>query len=160
MKANPDHEKFLIECTNQWLGGSVKWNEWRDANRNIIPQLCNIDFTKHVENYNKNYDSGYFRLAEFDLINANFSNSNLKNISFNGADLSSAQFQNANLEGASFTEANLDGVDFSNANLKHVAFQKSTGVFKYDHADFGGGNGDQIIEAVNILTMGKILSYS
>ncbi|UZR98267.1 pentapeptide repeat-containing protein [Chondrinema litorale] len=152
MKANPDHEKFLIECTNEWLDGATKWNEWRDVNKNIIPQLCNIDFTKLEENYKKNHlkEIGYFRLDQFNLINTNFSNSNLKNISFDGADLRSAQFRNANLEGANFRNTKLDGVDFSNANLKHVAFQKSTGVFKYKNADFGGGNGEQIIEVARI----------
>jgi uncharacterized protein YjbI with pentapeptide repeats len=152
MKANLEHLTFLIECTKDFWTGYGKWNDWREANPDIIPQLCNVDFTEYKENYEAEDGIGYFRMPSFNFMGANFQNSNLEGIELADANLKKANLKFTNLENANLESTNLKGADFSNAKLKHVNFQKSTGDFSYKGADFGGGKGHQIIRVARMET--------
>ena len=84
-KTNPDHLEKL-------MSGADSFNQWRDQNLQVIPDLENAS----LENAN---------LAGYDLSKALLSNANLAT---------------ANLEGANLSKANLRGADLSNANISNV----------------------------------------
>ena len=150
MKANPKHLNFLLKCTEDWLSGYFRWNEWRDANPEVVPQLADVDFTLHYKNYDTKSNGGYFRFALFNFKHANFQNSNLSYIEFASANLKGANFKNANLESANLVGAKLKNAHFLNARLRHVPFKASAGKFVHDGADFGGGNPEHIIRVARM----------
>lgn len=53
MNANPEHLMFLLECMEDWLAGYGYWNDWREANLEVVPQLSGIDFQTHYKNYSR-----------------------------------------------------------------------------------------------------------
>lgn len=159
MKVNLDHLNFLLECTNNWKEGYKRWNKWREENPEIIPQLCDVDFTYHSKNFgvlkeNGLYykedagyfdEGGYFWLKNFNFENANFENSNFSDLNLGQSNLKNANFKGANLFRGFLNGCNLEGADFQNANLQFVDFHDTKGEFNFAGANFGGGNGDHII---------------
>ena len=86
--------------TVELLRRSVKeWNEAREANRSIIPDL-----------------SGAL-LSGADLSRANFINANLSQAQLSGANLTDAYLGGANLSMANLRDANLSGASLSGVNL-------------------------------------------
>ncbi|HEU0143254.1 MAG TPA: toll/interleukin-1 receptor domain-containing protein, partial [Nitrososphaera sp.] len=88
--ANPEHLKILKK-------GVKAWNEWREAHREVIPDLTSADLTGS------------------DLSRADFSRTDLS-----GAILTSANLTGAGLTGAVLTDADLSGAHLFHANLSHV----------------------------------------
>jgi hypothetical protein len=78
------------------------WNQWRDENPNIKPNL---------------YDAN--------LCDVNLSRANLCGVNFSRTDLSNANFSEANLSNANFSEANLRLANLSGAELCHADFHKA-----------------------------------
>lgn len=111
--ANPEHLKILEQ-------GVEAWNNWREQNRKIIPDLSEAD------------------LSEVDLRAADLSNANLQGVNLVGADLRSAHhpsgsrfyhlttilfrtnLRGTNLFGADLRDANLRDVDLHRANLSNA----------------------------------------
>jgi len=115
--ANPEHLKILKQ-------GVDVWNEWREENPEIIPDLSGSQlWGKYL--YEANLCNA--NLARMHLHNINFYYANLLNADLSNADISLSRFRfaklkHANLQGLSVMESDfsyceLDDVDFSEATL-------------------------------------------
>lgn len=98
--ANSDHLSVLSK-------GVKYWNDWRESNPNIYPDLSNSSIVGRP------------------LRNINFKRTDLKHADLrftllSRADLSNAQLQGADLRGVSLRRAILTGADLTNAILRHV----------------------------------------
>ncbi len=118
--ANPDHVNKIKE-------GVSSWNEWREKNPEIKPDLgwanlVSLDL-KEVHFNESNLKLAFCRDSNF--TNADFSNANLYGTNFQNADLKDANFENSNLEGAHITNANLKGANLKGVNLKLANFDGS-----------------------------------
>jgi len=100
--ANPEH----FDMINQDV---ETWNEWREENPDIKPDLSEANLIIPT-------------LSMADLTDVNFYKTNLTGVDFLGADLEGANLEGANLLTAVFDEANLERVNFARANLRHVDF--------------------------------------
>lgn len=80
------------------------WNEWREANPGVLPDLRGSDFSGQHCHY-------------LDLSRANFQGASLRQTDFRGADLSGANLSEADLEGACLRDATLIGANLKNARL-------------------------------------------
>lgn len=104
---NPEHIEVLLK-------GKDFWNEWRNENPEIIPQLiwANLD---HM-------DLSYFNLKDADLNGAslwgtNFSFANLENTNLQGVHADEAIFIEANLNDVQASGMQACNADFSNATM-------------------------------------------
>ncbi len=103
--ANQQH----IELFTQ---GVEAWNQWRHANRDILPDLSGAHF-EHMQL------SG-IRLSFASLQKTSFHHTQLKGAYFVRADLSETNFDSAFL-----SEAHLDSAQLINANLRHAQLEKA-----------------------------------
>jgi uncharacterized protein YjbI with pentapeptide repeats len=100
--ANEEHLARLKE-------GAEAWNQWRDENPMIQPDLSRADLTRmHLRGAN---------LAGVALAEANLTGIHLPGTQLAGADLRGARLSGAHLRGADLSEADLAGADLSWANL-------------------------------------------
>ena len=119
--------------------GIVAWNNWRNANQKVRPDLSGAnlsDFNLWVIDLSgtdlksailnganlkrANLDGADLTgayLCEANLISVDLKNANLRNTRLNGADLSDADAINADLSGARLIRANLDNTNLQGANL-------------------------------------------
>lgn len=146
--ANPEHVKILEKGVNDW-------NQWREMNPDIKPDLSNHDLRgKKLPSINFSKTN----LREAELHEAKFNNAD-----FTGADLSNAQcrwavFTNAKLisvvaEGVQFNDATMNGADLSNGNFQNCNFQKcNLGSSKAQKTNFTGCNFKQAKLVNAILT--------
>jgi uncharacterized protein YjbI with pentapeptide repeats len=88
--------------------GHIRWNDWRKNNRNIIPDLSDVDL------------SNIGTLMDFNLVEANFKGANLEGLMVVGTFLMGANFEGANLIEIDLSEANLN-----QANLSHVRLDRA-----------------------------------
>ena len=95
--ANEEHLKILKQ-------GVEAWNEWREKNPQITPDLSKANLYEA--------DLTGANLYEADLSEADLSKANLYK-----ADLSGADLYEADLSGADLTGANLTGANLYKANL-------------------------------------------
>ncbi|HET6843924.1 MAG TPA: toll/interleukin-1 receptor domain-containing protein [Candidatus Angelobacter sp.] len=118
--ANKEHLKILKQ-------GVTVWNQWREDNTDIRPDLKSVDLSKTDIN-GENLNLAYLRnanLSEVDLIGADLRDvdleeANLSRADLSGANLSRANLSGANLSGADLEEADLSEADLSGANLSMV----------------------------------------
>ena len=125
--ANPEHLKILKQ-------GVKAWNDWREDNPNIIPDLSRSDLRgENLPGANlsrTNIKEAHLKNANLSMANlrrANLRHANLRHANLSQANLSSASGQDANFREANFREANLTGAfiagatfldaDFTDANL-------------------------------------------
>lgn len=110
--ANSKHIEILRE-------GVDFWNQWREKNPTIIPDLSDYNLTGNkfggINFSNANLQKTGLGYTE--LTSANLNNANLSHAAFRGALVHSSTFQKANLFGTLFLQANLMACDFTNANL-------------------------------------------
>ncbi len=131
--ANEEHLEILKK-------GVEKWNEWREKNPEIRPNLFGANLIeKNLSTTNLSVaDLRYANLTRVNLNLANLSKANLSwanlrktNLSdsnLNGANLrwanlSKADIRRADISDVDFTWANLDGVDLKDRNLAKVNFR-------------------------------------
>ncbi len=114
--ANPEHLAKLKE-------GVQPWNQWREQNPNVEPDLSKADLREAFL-----YDASLFSEAhpaagldrakpKANLSDTNLSESDLSEVDLSGADLSGADVSRAGLTGAKFSEATLSLANLSWANL-------------------------------------------
>jgi len=103
--ANPEHLAKLKE-------GVEAWNQWREQNPKIRPELSGADLG--------GADLGGADLHGADLVIANLSEAYLR-----AADLSGAEFREAILSEANFREANLSGANLSGAIVYRADFRRA-----------------------------------
>ncbi|MCP2729458.1 pentapeptide repeat-containing protein [Limnofasciculus baicalensis] len=92
--------------------GVEGWNQWRESNYLIVPDLSGADLSRANLNH-VNLTGAY--LCETDLRMANVSEADLT-----GANLRGANLRGANLRGTTLNQANLAGTDLSGAHLMLV----------------------------------------
>src|SRR5262249_55049042 len=120
--ANNEHVAMLKK-------GVEAWNEWRDENPDIVPDLQRAELNGEIlrgANLNKaNLDGANLREADLDgakLVGANLYEANLvwaklRGAHLNDAALDGADLDGANVDGANLDEANLDAVNLLGAEL-------------------------------------------
>lgn len=99
--------------------GLIRWNEWREENPKIEPDLSGID--------RSGQDHSGFNLSLANLRGANFSRTdlsaaNLREANLSRADLCRANLREANLKEADLSEADLSGADLRGASLIGITF--------------------------------------
>jgi uncharacterized protein YjbI with pentapeptide repeats len=130
--ANTEHLNYLKQ-------GISVWNEWREKNPDVIPDLRQVDLTGgnltgvdfHEANLNAailddtNLHRASLRNAKMNRISlcrANLSKADLNNASLRGGIAREAGFVKSNLANASFTGTDLYRSDFSFAHLTDTVF--------------------------------------
>ncbi|QLE45280.1 pentapeptide repeat-containing protein (plasmid) [Nostoc sp. C052] len=103
--ANEEHLTILRQ-------GVKVWNEWRQKNSEVAPDLTDINL------------SGAF-LIGIDFSNSNLSRANLSHAVLVYANLSAAIFRKSNLSNINLSRANLEGADLDNANLDEAFLQNA-----------------------------------
>jgi uncharacterized protein YjbI with pentapeptide repeats len=117
---NPEHLAILKEGVENRKEGVEKWNEWREENSEVMPDLSGANFYwAHLSRANL-YGAN---LSRADLVRANLSGANLSRANLQKANLNRAHLNGADLSGASLREANLvranlNGADLSGARLR------------------------------------------
>lgn len=99
------------------------WNQWRQSDRHIRPDLS------------------LAIVVSKDLRGIDFSDSNLYDANFTGSNLSEANLSGANLQWADFTEADLTGANLNGAKLQNATMYRTrlTGA-SLNHADLTKAN--------------------
>ncbi len=105
---NPDHLAALKL-------GSYLWNQWREENRHVVPDLRGAHF-KEGRFSRANLSGADLTLAYFGR--ADLTGADLTNAQLSGASLRHANFSKANLRGASLAGADLTRSDFFGATLE------------------------------------------
>ena len=90
--------------------GVTRWNEWRQQNPSIQPQLRSTDLTSR-------------QLQGIDLSGADLKGADFRYANVSGANLFKADLYKATLWRANFSNANLAGADLSSSNLNRVLFR-------------------------------------
>jgi uncharacterized protein YjbI with pentapeptide repeats len=122
--ANPEHITRLTRVET--------WNQWRNDNRAVIPDLREADLHgadlrgAHLRGADLSWaDLSWADLSEVDLREADLRGANLSGANLSGADLIKADLIKAgliwaDLRGANLSGANLSGADLSGANLRET----------------------------------------
>jgi uncharacterized protein YjbI with pentapeptide repeats len=121
--ANPEHVSILKQ-------GVKVWNDWREANPNITPDLKSL-FFRDADLYQADLRNADLRKTNFyksnfhraDLRNANIAQSDMTKTDMHradleGSDLEGTRFRKANLDNANLRNTNLIDADFSYASLR------------------------------------------
>jgi uncharacterized protein YjbI with pentapeptide repeats len=92
--------------------GAGEWNEWREKNPYMRPDLSDADLRGA-------------RLSGFHLYRADLKGANLGGANLKGADLNRAELRGANLRGARLGGANLSRADLSRADLTEANLSRT-----------------------------------
>lgn len=114
--ANDEHVEILFN-------GVDSWNQWRESNKNISPDLSTLNLTSKK--------GKLLSLAKGNFNCTNFTGANLHRADLSGADLSGADLIHAKLKWA-----NLCGADLRMANLSSADLRKAD----LSGADLGGAD--------------------
>ncbi|MCF2149351.1 pentapeptide repeat-containing protein [Desmonostoc muscorum LEGE 12446] len=110
--ANQEHLEILRQ-------GVQSWNDWREDNPEVIPDLEWADLSR-VDLSWANLSGA--KLKETKLIETNLNNANLSGADLSRADLIQTKLSGANLSGAKLISAYLSKLDLSNTNLQNATF--------------------------------------
>lgn len=129
--ANEEH----LEILNQ---GVEVWNEWREKNKNMKPDLSRARLMEASLNDANLTDAflGGADLIRADLVGANLTNANLQRTSLRYANLTGADLTGTDLTDADLNSADLYGACFIGANLTNAHLSRATLV----HTDFSSAN--------------------
>ncbi|HSS76369.1 MAG TPA: toll/interleukin-1 receptor domain-containing protein [Thermoanaerobaculia bacterium] len=116
-------------------GGVPQWNEWREKNPTVWPDLRGADLSKaKLDGVNlENTNLLQANLEGAALSDAKLRNANLKEANLRRAVLTRADLQDANLYQASLQEADMVRADLKHANLIKAESERT----RYDFATFG-----------------------
>jgi len=128
--ATGEQRSWLVMANEEHLAilrqGAEVWNEWRQENPNLTPELDEANLEK-IGFYEINFTGANLRQA-------NFSEAHLKRANFKRANLKGATFMHTFLKGANFSEAHLNEAFFAGANLSKAKFIKAN----LTNTDFSG----------------------
>jgi len=117
---NQEHLEILKQ-------GVDVWNQWRENNPWIIPDLWGVELSDaQIEKINfqgVNLVNADFSKA--DLTQVNFISANIRNANLTQANLSRSVFQGAKLDNANFTKAYAQNAVFTKAHLYEACFTKA-----------------------------------
>lgn len=113
--ADSKHVEILVR-------GVEIWNQWREKNRNLIPDLCKINLHQvNLNRYNlRDANLHEARLIGSSLRETNLFSANLSHSDFHGTDLRQAQLGLADLRSADLSSSNLSDALLQGANLGYV----------------------------------------
>ena len=139
-RGNPDHINVLMR-------GVEVWNQWRQDNPEITPDLRGADFTDELfantalKNAGGEIDLSHANFSLADCEGADFSGARCGDAKFSGADCTGANFNGAICVEADFRFARCEDVDFSGANCRVADFSEAdcTGAI-FCEADCTGAN--------------------
>jgi len=118
--ANEEHLNILFQ-------GVKIWNNWRKSNKDLIPDLTNVNLNKKslkfIDFRGVNLEKANFQ--EADLEGADFRDANLKEAIFKNTILDWSGFRDANLQGAIFWKAYIHRVDLSGADLSKAVLTEA-----------------------------------
>jgi uncharacterized protein YjbI with pentapeptide repeats len=100
----------------KWKEGIPAWNQWREQDRSLIPELSEAE------------------LAGANLSKANLRRARLINAELEGANLSGADLEDSNLNGANLRSADLRGAELDSAEISSSYLRP----VDLTGADFGG----------------------
>jgi uncharacterized protein YjbI with pentapeptide repeats len=113
--------------------GVQTWNDWRDKNPLIIPDLSNI----HLEKTNlSKANFSNTNLSRSTILNCNMSRTNVSGADISMAYLSRVDFSHSTLTDANFSNSSLTIVEFTSCQLDGVNFKAC----QFTRADFYGAN--------------------
>jgi len=123
--ANPKHVKILKQ-------GVEVWNEWRNANWDVIPDLSgetlrneNFGSINLAQSLLKKINLRGVQISGADFIGSDLRGAKLENAYFQGCDLSEVDIRGSNLSGAEFHVVQLRDTNFSSAILEETFFHES-----------------------------------
>ncbi len=118
--ANFKHVEILTQ-------GVVAWNQWREQNPNIKPNLSGTNlFQAHLAQVNlRQTDLRKADFREAELSRAVFSKSDLRAANLRGADLVAADLRGANMSGAHIISASLHITDLRGADIRSARLDNS-----------------------------------
>lgn len=131
---NPEHLAKLLE-------GVEAWNEWREANPEIIPDLLFVDLTEDTLRSTALYERDKHGLSKINLQHANLQGAELLGANLQATDLQYANLRDADLTGANLKGADLQYANFQGANLWNAILQ-GAGLFgaNLQDANLSGAN--------------------
>jgi uncharacterized protein YjbI with pentapeptide repeats len=125
-KAGPDFGEREPVANDEHLAllrqGTATWNEWRERNSSIAPDLREANLS-HADLSGANLIEAQLLFAN--LIEAKLLHGNLIGAKLFGANLSGANLFGANLSGANLFGANLSGADLSGAELSKASLVRA-----------------------------------
>jgi uncharacterized protein YjbI with pentapeptide repeats len=113
--ANAEHFKIFAK-------GAGEWNEWREQNPEVKPDLQSINITQDLLEASSDHEEGR---AFLDYSGVNLSRTNLWRANLPFLILNGANFSQAILVGANFFSAYLISADLSETNLNHAQFSRA-----------------------------------
>jgi hypothetical protein len=117
------------EHHDRFRAGVERWNEWRQAEPETIPDLSYANLGHSGVNFSYvNLSNANLRrvvLAYQNLSGADFRGAHCNTANLIGADLRNAILREADLSGANLTGADLKGADLSAANLSSARLQSA-----------------------------------
>lgn len=116
--ANEEHLEILKQ-------GAKKWNEWREANPDVVPDLRWADL--------READLREADLSGADLRGADLSRADLSGADLGRADLSRAELREAELRGAYLSEAYLSRADLGRTIFANVDLSETIGLEEVRH---------------------------
>lgn len=133
-KGNGEHIlKLLKAILKRAEEGIVEWNNWREENPHIKPDL------REVFLYEANLSGANFSMT-------NLSNANLRNADLSMTNLSKANLRRTNLRGANLSKAHLGNVCLLNAQIEGANFNNTI---------WDGGNGEHILKLIMAISKGE-----
>jgi|SRR5271165_1279567 len=107
------------------LRGSKGWNEWREENPAVVPDLRGSDFSECREHASRAYTFFHTNLRgaflnNADLHESEFFETNLQDANLSNCEAWSAEFERVNLCGANLTAADLRSVHLANTDLRRA----------------------------------------
>lgn len=100
---------------DEWDKGVQSWNQWRQGNPDIVPDLSGHPF--------ENYDINNANLRGSKLVGCTITKYN-----FNNCDLEEACFDQSNISDSNFGADKLEKLSFVRANLKNITFTTNDGL--------------------------------
>ncbi len=134
------------------------WNDWRNKNPDIRPDLSGIDLTTfNLRGIDfSNMQLAQVNLSGVDLVRADLHEANLNKANIEKADLSSTNLSSANLSSANLRSAYLISADLRSANLRSANLSSAD----LSDADLSGANLELAVGLTEIQIKVTILDES
>ena len=118
----------IEEQLNKIKQGVDAWNQWREENPEIVPDLSQADIRgSQLQKINlSNTDLKEAKLQYSNLTGATLEKADLSKAKLLETSLQSANLKNTNLSGAGLLESNLQFSDLENANIEGAQFNEGT----------------------------------
>jgi len=104
--------------------GAASWNDWREKNPDLVPDLEAASFGLGQKQWGPEY-GGPINLAGARLRHSDLRFATLIDSELSGADLAGAKLFDARLSGADLRDADLSGARFDDADVRNAQFDRA-----------------------------------